>query len=454
MSVARAPGRLDVMGGIADYTGSTVCELPLDRAAAVAIQSRADRQVQVFSFNLLDEHKPFTVRIPLDALATTPTADLRREFAEPGRHWAAYIAGCVHVLHREGLADFHSAAGMNIALLSDVPAGAGVSSSAAIEVATMSALVRHLGVLNTLTPMRLAALCQQVENDVAGAPCGIMDQATSVAGRAGMLFRMTCQPHDVLDPVAVPPGMKFVGIDTGVRHSVAGGQYARTRCAAFMAHKIIHTTMKLIGAAAGRELLHDPTGGYLANLDPDDYKRIFRPRLPDQIKGGEFLLKYGGTIDTATKVHPDTVYDIVHAADHHVLEARRVRKFAEFLEQASAMGASAIGSRDYGLTLDKAGHLMYASHQSYTMDAMLGCDEADLLVMLLRQRERQGIYGARITGGGQGGTVAVLCEAKPQADRAIEQAMTDYAARTGKTATLFDGSSDGAWGDVSQDGQS
>src|SRR3982751_5992394 len=66
---SRAPGRLDVMGGIADYTGSMVCEYPLDRAPAVAVSDRDDRQVQVFSFNLLDEHKPFTLRIPLDALA-------------------------------------------------------------------------------------------------------------------------------------------------------------------------------------------------------------------------------------------------------------------------------------------------------------------------------------------------------------------------------------------------
>src|SRR5215218_9344891 len=66
--VSRAPGRLDVMGGIADYTGSMVCELPLDRAAAVAVAPLDDRQLQVFSFNLYDEHQPFTFRIPLDAL--------------------------------------------------------------------------------------------------------------------------------------------------------------------------------------------------------------------------------------------------------------------------------------------------------------------------------------------------------------------------------------------------
>ncbi|QOV91353.1 galactokinase [Humisphaera borealis] len=447
--IARAPGRLDVMGGIADYTGSLVCEMPLDRAAAVAIQERDDRQVQVFSFNLFDEHKPFTLRIPLDALAAMPTADLRREFAEPGRQWAAYLAGCLHVLHVAGLVDLAkpSVAGLNIALLSTVPLGAGVSSSAAIEVATMSVLVDHLRISRdaSILSMDLAALCQRVENDVVGAPCGIMDQATSVAGLSGQLLRMKCQPHELLAPLAVPPNMRFVGIDTGVRHSVGGGQYGKTRCAAFMAHKIILATMKHIGAAAGRELVADPLNGYLANLDPEDYKRIFRSRLPDQIRGGEFLLKYGPTIDTATRVHPDTTYEIVHAADHHVLEARRVRKFSEFLEEANRMAPSAIGSRDYGLTLDKAGHLMYASHQSYMMDAKLGSEEADLLVMLLRQRERQGLYGARITGGGLGGTVALLCERGDIQDKAIASAMADYAGKTGKTPTLFAGSSDGAW---------
>ncbi len=144
-------------------------------------------------------------------------------------------------------------------------------------------------------------------------------------------------------------------------------------------------------------------------------------------------------------MHPDTLYDIVHAADHHVLEARRVNNFCKYLEEANALGEAAFGSRDYGLTLDKAGHLMYASHQSYTMDAMLGCPEADLLVQLLRQRERQGIYGAKITGGGAGGTVAVLCEQGDHVTKALQDAMTAYTAKTGKPPTLFEGSSEGAW---------
>src|SRR5687767_12332056 len=192
LRVSRAPGRLDVMGGIADYTGSLVCEMPLDRAAAVALQERDDRQVQVFSFNLFDEHVPFTMRMPLDAIAAGGADALRREFDEPGRKFGGYVIGCLFVLHEAGLIDVRGPGhrGINLALYSTVPLGAGVSSSAAIEVATMVNLVEHFGVRDRLDPMRLAALCQQVENRVVGAPCGIMDQVTSCYGRAGSLLRM------------------------------------------------------------------------------------------------------------------------------------------------------------------------------------------------------------------------------------------------------------------------
>ena len=96
MRVSRAPGRLDVMGGIADYTGSLVCEMPLDRAAAVALQERDDRQIQVFSFNLYDEGKPFTLRISLDHLAGATAEDLRQRF-QPARPAVGGISGRLSV---------------------------------------------------------------------------------------------------------------------------------------------------------------------------------------------------------------------------------------------------------------------------------------------------------------------------------------------------------------------
>jgi L-arabinokinase len=88
---------------------------------------------------------------------------------------------------------------------------------------------------------------------------------------------------------------------------------------------------------------------------------------------------------------------------------------------------------------------MYASHVSYTRDAQLGADECDVLVDLVRRRERDGYYGAKVTGGGQGGTVAVLCNAGPRTDAGLGELMEEYRRRTGRAAQLIDGTSAGAW---------
>ena len=442
--ISRAPGRLDVMGGIADYTGSLVCEMPLDRAAAVALQERDDRVVQAFSFNLFDEHKPFTIAITLDDLAAASIDGLRKSFNEPGRQWGGYLLGCLAILQEQGFVDLRDPAlrGLNLALLSTVPLGAGVSSSAAIEVATMMNLVEHLGLRDRLDAMRVGAMCQRVENRIVGAPCGIMDQVASAAGIEGTLMRMVCQPHEIRPPLAFPEGVRAVGINSNVKHSVGGGAYGKTRCAAFMGHAILLAEMRRFGVEAGREMISDPMNGYLANLDPDDYKRLFRFKLPEQMTGAEFLATYGTTIDTATTVEPGTTYAVQAATDHHVLEARRVREFARYLEEAAAMPAD---SADRRLALDKAGHLMYASHKSYGDNAMLGASECDLLVDLVRQNEAAGLYGAKITGGGSGGTVAVLCDKGERVDAMLARIMAEYHAQTGNQPELFEATSPGGW---------
>ncbi len=305
------------MGGIADYTGSLVCELPLDRAAAVALQERGDREVQVFSFNLFDDHKPFTFRMPIDAIAQTSAEKLRSELSQPGRRWAGYLIGCLFILHEQKLIDLHDQKirGLNLALLSTVALGAGISSSAAIEVATMMNLVDHFTLRTPnrragfsphvpLDPLQIASMCQQVENRIVGAPCGIMDQATSCAGEQDSLMRLLCQPHELQRPLKLPGGVRVIGINSNVKHSVGGGQYGITRCAAFMGHAMILAKMKQMGDAAGTTLISDPMNGYLANLDLDDYKRFFREHLPPFMPGEQFIEKFGVTIDRATTVQP------------------------------------------------------------------------------------------------------------------------------------------------------
>src|SRR5439155_3479103 len=132
---------------------------------------------------------------------------------------------------------------------------------------------------------------------------------TTCLGEEGALMRMICQPHELLPPLRLPDGVRVLGINSGVKHSVSGeGAYRRTRCAAFMAHKMILTMMQRAGTMHGKELTGDPIKGYLANLDPGDYKKHFRSRLPEWIEGGDFIARFGPTIDTATRVDPEPDY--------------------------------------------------------------------------------------------------------------------------------------------------
>jgi len=240
----------------------------------------------------------------------------------------------------------------------------------------------------------------------------------------------------------LPDGVRVIGINSNVKHSVGGGQYGITRCAAFMGHTIILSKMREIGVAAGRQLIRDPINGYLANLALDDYKQSFREYVPEFMLGKDFIAKFDTTIDTATKVDPAITYPVQHATDHHVFEASRVKNFCTHIEDATRAGRE---TKEGGFSLDKAGHLMYASHLSYTMDAMLGADECDVLVDLVRKSEKAGLYGAKITGGGAGGTVAILANIAPRADEAIAKIMCDYESQTGLKPEAFTGSSPGAW---------
>ena len=421
------------MGGIADYTGSLVLQLTLDRAVAIALQQRDDRELQIFSFNLYDEHLPFTFRISLDALARATIESLRRDFSQPGRKWAAYIAGCLYILHHHKLLDLNQPKiqGLNLAIHSTIPMGAGLASSAALEVATMLNLLAHFQI--DLEPLRIAKLCQQVENDLAGAPCGIMDQITSLLGEKDQLLRLLCQPAQLQPPLKIPDGLCFVGIDSGVRHSLASPSlYELTRTAAFMGHKIILEEMQKIGDRGNHPLTSDPMRGYLANLDPDDYKSLFRPHLPEKISGQHFLDQFGATLDPATTIDPSQTYHVQSATDHHILESRRVKQFCEFVEQGDQK------------SLHKSGHLMYASHHSYTHDAHLGHPHCDLLVQLVRHNENKGLYGARITAAGQGGTIAILADTSPSSDDALQKILQRYEKETALKPTLITGSSPGA----------
>ena len=420
LTITRAPGRLDVMGGIADYSGSLVLELPIAEATLVALQRDEARRISIIS--LVDnETRALSFDMPLADLhregAPVGYDEARAYFAsDPANAWAAYVAGVFLVLARER--GIHFSHGARILISSSVPEGKGVSSSAALEVATMTAVAAAFDV--EIGARDIALLCQRVENSVVGAPCGVMDQMTSACGEAHQLLSLVCQPAELLGSIKLPDDLAVWGLDSGVRHSVGGGDYGSVRAGAFMG-------LRILAEVAGLD------ADYLANVEPNEFEEKFVRHLPHSMLGAEFLARYGNTTDTVTTVERDRTYAIRAPARHPIYENFRVRRFAELLQRSGSL------SENEKITLGK---LMYESHDSYSACG-LGSQATDLLVELVRATGvDQGLFGAKITGGGSGGTVAVLGDRN--AEHAVKKVALRYAALMGYEPYIFRGSSPGS----------
>jgi L-arabinokinase len=424
--VARAPGRLDVMGGIADYSGSLVLQLPIREATLVALQRDSSRTLRIVS---LRADGTTSFEMPVGDFEQMEYRAARAYFQrDPDKHWAAYVAGAFLVLMREIGIAFNE--GARILVASQVPEGKGVSSSAALEVAAMQAIAAAFAV--DIGPRKLALLCQKVENLVVGAPCGVMDQMTAACGEANRLLALLCQPAELEGMVSIPEELAVWGLDSGVRHSVSGADYTSVRVGAFMGYRITAEMAGLPVTIGDRVHIADHRWrGYLANLTPSEFEQFYSARLPERMTGAEFLERYGGTTDTVTRVRPDRNYAVRTPTAHPIYEHFRVRSFAELL-----------GAPPNERRWQLLGELMYQSHASYSACG-LGSEGTDLLVKLVRAAgPAQGLYGAKITGGGSGGTVAVL--GRRGADSAIQAVADEYARETGYQPYIFTGSSPGA----------
>ena len=432
--LARAPGRLDVMGGIADYSGALVLQWPIREATRVALVPWRERQLSITSVGNGGVERHCDVPLDLIADAHRPYDDVRAWFgADTARHWAAYVAGVFHVLSREHGVRFLN--GAAILIESDVPEGKGVSSSAAIEAATMEAVVEAWGV--AIEPRMRAVRCQQVENLIVGAPCGVMDQMASICGEAGSLMALLCQPAEFQGSVRLPDGLGVWGIDSGIRHAVTGADYGAVRIGAFMGYRILAALAGFRVTAGEREghvHVDDPRwGGYLANVGGEAFRR-FEQEIPATLDGATFLSRYDGTTDLVTTVDPARRYAIRTPAAHPIYEHERVTEWARLLTAAVPAAAAVDAAR--------LGALMYESHASYSACG-LGSDGTDRLVSLARTAgSARGIYGAKITGGGSGGTIALLADAS--AGDMVRAIARDYGSETGRDAYIFEGTSPGA----------
>jgi galactokinase len=429
ISIARAPGRLDLMGGNVDYSGGLVLQMPLRQAVWAAVQAIREPIIRVCNPDVAQFGWTPELAISSQEIANLEAIeDLCSQ--SPGTHWARYVLGGFHLLSRRHGRYMRS--GANVLLSSDLPANRGLASSAALEVAVLKAAAAADDI--ELAGVALAEYAQWVENVVAHSACGIMDQAAIVLGKADCLLPIVCQPCQPLPSIHLPAQLHVWGIDSTVSRATNSSTYETARAAAFMGYK-------MICCWEGVETVFDPHStvsrwtdprwnGYLSNLNPSEFRFAYERKLPETMCGRDFLARFVNHVDPFTSIDAETEYRVRAAARYAVEENHRVAMARLLLESFVPETA--------GDTLHAVGELMYQCHGAYR-ECGLGADACDELVALAR---RYGFLGAKMTGGGGGGVVAVLGTANQ--GQMLARMTAEYAAIRGAVPPVFDGSSDGA----------
>ena len=326
LPIFRAPGRVNLIGEHTDYNDGFVMPAAIGFYTWVAAAKREDRILEAYS-DRFDEKIAFS----LDALD-----------GPPRKHWSDFIRGVAAMLQSAG----HRLCGANLVIHGEVPLGAGLSSSASLEVATALALTVPAGV--AVPRLELAKLCQAAEHEYAGTRCGIMDQFIAAFGVCGNALMLDCRTLEY-QLIPVPRDLRLVVCNSMVRHEHASGEYNRRRADC-------ETGVKLLaGHLPGIRALRD-----VGVADLEKYKHAL----------------------------PETIY---RRCRHVVSENQRV------LDAAKALRSGDAGA---------VGRLMYASHSSLRDDYEVSCKELDLLVELAAASP--GVFGARMTGGGFGGCTVNL----------------------------------------------
>lgn len=426
--VSRAPSRLDIMGGIADYCGSNVFEMTLNLGAVAACQAREDNNLCALTLeedNILNSNVQISLNDFYEEGKLKSYPKIHKMISADQRSaWSGYVLGCFFVLLKEGKID-QFPHGSVIVIKSDIPMGAGIASSAAIEIATLSVINQQYNI--KLSPIEIARLGQIVENRVVGAPCGIMDQVTSALGKKGKILSLLCQPDRIIEFVTCPKDVNFIGVYPKVIRSTKSSAYIDARTAAFMGLTILRREL-------GWKKLET---NYLCNLTVREFEDKCATLLPHEMQGSEFIKYYGESVDTVTKVRPDRLYAVRNCVKHPIYENERVKKFIAYIKNAQKYPDQA------QVYLVEAGKLMYESNASYRDLVRLGSPEIDGIVNIAQKiGPSGGIYGAKITGGGGGGTAALLCYG--DVSTSLTQILSAYKLAWGIQTVTFSGSTPGA----------
>jgi len=349
-----APGRVNLIGEHTDYNDGFVMPAAIDRYTMVAVSESSNQVLSVSSDQYAD-----TVEVPLNALKGAPR-----------KHWSDYIRGVAALLQARGAV----LSGANIVISSQVPLGAGLSSSASLEVSVALALATISG--HRINDMDLARLCQTAEHEFAGTRCGIMDQFIVVFGQAGRALMLDCRSLESQSFVS-PVELRIVICNSMVKHEHAAGEYNRRREDCELGVKVLRQYLPKIRAL--RDVTLSDLQAHQAQLPPQVYRRC----------------------------------------RHVITENQRV------LDAAAALQSG---------DLDAFSRLMHESHQSLRDDYEVSCRELDVLVELASHCK--GVFGSRMTGGGFGGCTVNLVTTE-QVDTFQSVVSQRYKQATGKDCEVY-----------------
>ena len=328
--VYRAPGRVNLIGEHTDYNDGFAMPAAIEFYCWVAVGNREDRKLSIYS----------------EEFSATAEADLSSTATAPSKSWSDYPIGVALQLEQAGF----RIRGANLLIESEVPMGAGLSSSAAIEVATALALAEQSGA--SPDRVQLARLCQKAENEFVGARVGIMDQFISLHGQKDHALLLDCRALS-FESLAIPDSVKLVISNTMVKHELAFGEYNRRRA------DCEEAVRRLAGVLPGIRALRDVS---LEQLE----------------------------------THRGVLSDVIYKRALHI-----VTENARVLDAADALRAGDI---------ERFGKRMAESHRSLRDLYEVSCLELDLMVDLAYQQK--GVYGARMTGGGFGGATINLVDSR------------------------------------------
>ncbi len=353
-SIYRAPGRVNLIGEHTDYNDGFVLPAAIEFYCWVAAAPRRDRKLVIHSENFNE-----TVEAGLASL--TPLGN---------KHWANYPLGVAWALGQKE----ESPTGANIYIVGEVPLGAGLSSSAAVEVAVGFALFNHSG--HAVDRAELAQLCQKAENEFVGARVGIMDQFVSCYGRASHALLLDCRSLEHKF-VRLPPDLQLVICNTMVRHELASGEYNARRAECEEGVRSLRIFLPEIRAL--RDVTLSQLEAHRHNLSPQVFSRC----------------------------------------RHVISENARVKSAVDAFHRGDSKAL---------------GPLLQDSHRSLRDDYEVSCRELDLMVEIAIAQP--GLIGARMTGGGFGGCTINLVESAAVTDFTRKVA-AEYSSQTGLTPEIY-----------------